>query len=976
MKKWSLFLFISLCSAALTPNGQAKVDPEIDWVVLDSTESRWIFDKREEELARECIAEYLRVREALSAVFSERPEQTTFVLSDNTDLANGSATAWPYPLISLNPVLPSQLTALGEFGNPIYEIILHEYTHILNLYPAHGIIKIPRWIFGNIISPNMLLPRWYIEGLAVYMESYFGDGGGRLHSQYIAGLARAFTLKKKWGDYSIDQLNDSPPDWLGGNRAYLLGGIFWEKLAAERGVEVIEKLNQSHSRRIPYFINGAIENETGANYADWLERSYHSLIAKTEAQIRQISAVKPAKSSRIRQRQAVNRSPKISPDGNYLAYISHSDRGGSELVVVKRARRGFYKSKNRILTKARRAQKISWSRDSLSLFFDAVSIYKKYSLFSDIYRYDLKSKEKKQITFGLRANSPTLSPDGDWIYFIQNYELGQRVAKVDLNGKNFSVVKSPEKFTHILDLTFIDADHLALSLHPKGQERRLFSFNLKDQELKLLIPHWNASVNFLQMTKKGLLFSSAKSGIENLYLLSNPLFFLKGGSITSEAEQPKPITHTKTRATSGDFDKEKGSLIFTQMTERGERIYQSRSTHWRFLPATLPRVTPLYKDLAQKRSLAEERDSPPNKATKPESLQPNQTRPYSSLSYLVPRYWTPYLYFIPEGTVFQAITSASDPLQKQAYTLIAQADTLTQKPGFIFNYLNNSTDLEFALSAADLYNYFYPHQTNLHNQALTLSANYTLSDDLKWNSSLFFDYKNTDGESSSPIERQGPGIALSYQNVTKKRGDITPTSGGLFQLSHVEYLEDISTTPYGGTNFHSQLYTDFLLPKGHALALIVNGSYAPELKEAAIASSTISARLNSIDQMEPLLRGYPSGVFLGKNMLSLNGEYRFPLASLFRGYGTLPLFLKSVHARLFFDTTSLDGLALESSEGATQSVFVSKTFGSEWFSSYGIELVTDWTAGYYLPISLVFGLHQGMNRESGGDLRYFLGFVL
>ncbi|MCB0420911.1 MAG: PD40 domain-containing protein [Bdellovibrionales bacterium] len=537
----------------------AKVDPQIEWVTFEYEDSKWIFNKDETDLARQYLREYVRARKVLKPLFSESPDSTTFLILNNTDFANGSATIWPYPLITLNPALPAPRSSLGEFADPMFELVLHEYTHILNLYPAHGIIKIPRWIFGSVISPNMLLPRWYTEGLAVYIESYFGDGHGRLHSQYISGLSRAFTLKNQWSHYSIDQLNEFPPDWLGGNRAYLLGGVLLAELFEKSGNDKIEVLNQAHSRRVPYFLNGAAENATEKSYVDWLEESYKSLRSKTEKQIQQLRKVQPAKSYPLRQPRAENVSPSISPNGKYLAYASASYREGGAVALIKKGRKGFYRQKTARLVEGKGIQKISWHPTHLSFYYDAVSSFERFQLFSDIYRYDLKTKKKQQLTKGLRAHHPTVHPDGQWIYFFQNYPKGQRLARIDLDGKNFAVLLEPEPWTHLIDMTFLDGQKLLISQQKKGMTRNAQLYTIKDHSLvqsSVFLSQWSGNISFVKMTSKGLLFSSDLSGVENLYLWESPL------NANGKA-QPRPVTHSLTRVVDGDLDPDKSTLLFT-----------------------------------------------------------------------------------------------------------------------------------------------------------------------------------------------------------------------------------------------------------------------------------------------------------------------------------------------------------------------------------------------------------------------------
>ena len=248
-----------------------------------------MFDAKHQRVAAHFILKFQRAKAEVFPLFKEGPGKITILLIDNTDSANGSAQVTPYPIIRLFLVNPSIRSSIGEFRDPIHEILVHEYTHILNMEPVHGFLSVLRWFFGSIAHPNMALPRWYTEGLAVYTESLFSRGGGRLNSQYLEGLARSLTLENKWRDYPLSELNDFHPDWLGGSRAYLFGGILWDSLVREKDFSIIHEMNQSYSRRIPYLLDGVLKDHLNQTYREQLAKAYGFWQLRSQKQIHEIS---------------------------------------------------------------------------------------------------------------------------------------------------------------------------------------------------------------------------------------------------------------------------------------------------------------------------------------------------------------------------------------------------------------------------------------------------------------------------------------------------------------------------------------------------------------------------------------------------------------------------------------------------------------------------------------------------------------
>ena len=102
-----------------------------------------------------------------------------------------------------------------------------------------------------------------------------------------------------------------------------------------------------------------------------------------------------------------------------------------------------------------------------------------------------------------------------------------------------------------------------------------------------------------------------------------------------------------------------------------------------------------------------------------------------------------------------------------------------------------------------------------------------------------------------------------------------------------------------------------------------------------------------------LLRGFQDEIFVGDRVALANLEARMPLASVQRGWGTWPLFLRTVHAAGFADI----GHAWS---GAPR--WGDRKLG------YGLEVSADVVAGYGLPLTATAGVawgHDGAGLVTG-----------
>src|SRR6476659_9054153 len=109
---------------------QSASDPHTHWSTIETEHFSVIYDSRQQSLAERYASDAENAFAAIAPAFGVWPEKTTIYLDDSTDLSNGSASPWPYPLIMAYPVLPLTNDVIGEYGAWSRELLTHEYTHI------------------------------------------------------------------------------------------------------------------------------------------------------------------------------------------------------------------------------------------------------------------------------------------------------------------------------------------------------------------------------------------------------------------------------------------------------------------------------------------------------------------------------------------------------------------------------------------------------------------------------------------------------------------------------------------------------------------------------------------------------------------------------------------------------------------------------------------------------------------------------
>ncbi len=89
----------------------------------------------------------------LAPLLDHQPtERCQIVVQDDTDFANGSAQPVLYNLIHAYAAPPDSRSTLADFDDNVYELISHEYTHILHLDTVLGLPQATNTIFGKLIE--------------------------------------------------------------------------------------------------------------------------------------------------------------------------------------------------------------------------------------------------------------------------------------------------------------------------------------------------------------------------------------------------------------------------------------------------------------------------------------------------------------------------------------------------------------------------------------------------------------------------------------------------------------------------------------------------------------------------------------------------------------------------------------------------------------------------------------------------------
>ncbi|MEZ0390863.1 MAG: hypothetical protein ACAH59_01515 [Pseudobdellovibrionaceae bacterium] len=991
---WNLFtqlpvFFIFFAIQLITCLSFAQVDPEIQWKVLKLPHFDLIYDAKHQELA-ELYADRLEDnRQYLTQYFQIFPDRVTVILNDRTDLTNGYATPIPYQTMMLYPALPGPQETIGDYGDWARELTLHEYTHSLSFQPRRGVIKGLYYTFGSIITPNILLPRWWLEGLAVDLETR-SSNKGRLKSPYQDGSIRAYVLENKLQSVQLAEINEtSIHTWPQGGRPYLFGSLMWSELIARYGAKNMQELLSRYGGRMPYFLEAPIQDQTGASYYQLFVDMKDSLQKKVQFQVAELGKVAFSQGPTLTVKNGIeNFHPVISPDGLKMVFLSKSDSnkrsvrilvrpsldvpfdGSQELAEIGQR---FGETLPELNPSPRRIderegadsppggtiQRLAWFPDSLRFVFDKSDVPDRYHEISDLHLFDLRKMKVERITYRERAREAAVSPDSKSLVFVKLEAGRTHLALFDLTEKTSKIIYSPALQTRISIPVFLSNSEVLFSERTDGREtlKKISLPSLQVQEVLSQYP----DTRFASVSKKGILFSSTMNGISNVYLT------------TPDFRTVRPVSHSSTFISSSSMDADRDELYVSELTTNGFQIRTLSLKNGPALPASLPKVQPLLADRY------------PALNHQVSSIEKPPADDYSAWPWMLPRFWLPNLYFYDGGAVIGAATAAADPLQKHAYSVAAAHETETQETSSQFLYTNNTTQATVLVKALD-YNTSVVNtnidfrQQDYETDALwevpQIGSDFFAGVGYRW---LGRDYSNvnysfqSESYRNAETEAHGPSLLAAYSSLSMSGAQVTPESGLLFNFSATDFKEGGGLSEsFRQYHLSYQQYLSKWLPRHHAIMYRLQGLFTDQNVGLANYSYTVPY-VPFANALGPtyIMRGYLNGQFLGKSIANYTFEYRFPIWYIYHGGGTAPIFFKRVHGAVIADGATVDGYAYSNDRGLYERIDPWHTYWST-----GLELKLDITLGYHFPMTVFAGWYTPQDKTYDEGQRFTIGIQL
>jgi hypothetical protein len=240
-------------------------------------------------------------------VFDWRPwDRTTLLLKDFGDYGNAAARASPNNALLLDIAPLSQTFETFSAGERFFTLSNHELTHVATMDVWNSRDAFWRRVFGGkpmaledhpesilynyLATPRVAVPRWYLEGSAVFMETWMAGGYGRAQGGYDEMVFRAMVRDDAYF-YSPVGLESAGifSDFQVGVNDYLYGTRFFSYLAETYSPEqVIQWLRRDENSAAYYEtqfhrVFGLPLNQAWRNWIGWEHAFQEANLASVRA---------------------------------------------------------------------------------------------------------------------------------------------------------------------------------------------------------------------------------------------------------------------------------------------------------------------------------------------------------------------------------------------------------------------------------------------------------------------------------------------------------------------------------------------------------------------------------------------------------------------------------------------------------------------------------------------------------------------
>ena len=899
---------VCLVAAAGTAESALRYDPRLRFRTIATARFDIHYHQGEEALAQRLARIAEDVATTLSGTLGRANGRVQVILVDQNDLPNGWATPVPYNTIEITAASPAADSIIGNTDDWLRLVFTHEYVHIVHLSRAGGWVGGLQKVFGRlpILYPNLFQPIWQIEGIATWQESA-QTGAGRVHAgDFRLILERASADRRL---EPLDRASSITVGWPSGTTPYAYGAYFHQYLADRYGADSLRRLTDETAKRLPYFGSRAFDKVFG--------RSLGRLWSDFEASVPPRD--EPAAAERLTRHGYYVTGPRFRDDGRLLYSLADA-HGFPSLMEL-----DLTSKRPRAIADRYLGDHVGLAGDEV--VFDQIEVVRDVGRQSDLYSVSLRDGRVRRLSRGARAADPDVSPDGSKVVFTTQRADRRELAIAPLAP---SFAFAPTTIVSTPDVDFAsprwspDGRRIAAERRARGGASDIVVIDAGTGAAQALVAS-GRNANPVWSPDGGTIYFAGATDALPFQIFSVPA----GGGPARRLEGTGAYAQFPAIAPDGR------TIAFVGYTADGYDLFS--------LPLANARWTPAAASAAPPEAVATTAPAP----------DPLPSRPYSPAGTILPRFWTPTFESDEGELVVGAAAGSFDALARHGYAVEAGWTSARARPDWQAAYAYDRwRPTLFAVFSDDT----DPWRGGERRTVEANAGMVVTSRRIRWSRTILAELHTStetfDCETGDPacapaagleVRRTSPRGGVSFDTARTFGYSISPEEGGRL-AGTVESAHAGSAGSSLSATVDARRYVR-AWPRHAAIA--VRGAAAASWGDAT------ARRVFSASGNEPqtggfrfgsdaigLMRGLADDRLFGYRAAVVNADYRFPIAHVERGVGTLPVLLKSAHGAVFVDAGHAWSARFRSSDVRY---------------SVGAELSVDTVLGYFAPVTFTAG---------------------
>lgn len=466
-----------------------------DWFEKESEHFKIIYRKNHSHLVNHLLSSAENTLIELMKIFDYKPSEKIIIGTyDVSDYGFSTTTTIPqnYIRLEIEPLEPGY--EVVPYNERYQWLLSHELVHIVVNDQTSGVESLFRKVFGKVIPEKTIpltvayslltnyqryTPRWYQEAIAVFIETWFSGGYGRILGNFDEMYFRSLLLEgKKFRTQLQLETIDTHNSFLLETLFYLYGARFISYLSIEYGAENVIKWFKEIPGK-PYL---GFESKFKTVFGKDFNRAWYDFIVyEKDFQKKNIEILKSSKLTGkyniTKEKFGWTTQPYYDKFTNSMIFGYHRPH---ELATLQQLdlSSGISKDLNSLPTPSIVQVASTAFDESNGLFFYTTN---NNQLYRDIWVYDIAEDEKKLLFENSRIGDLAISSDSHDLWGVQ-HEGG--IATLVVSPYPYQEINSVVTFSLGDELFNLSIDktgsQLAAILKRSSGQQSLIIANLQD----------------------------------------------------------------------------------------------------------------------------------------------------------------------------------------------------------------------------------------------------------------------------------------------------------------------------------------------------------------------------------------------------------------------------------------------------------------------------------------------------------------